>query len=52
METLTIKELKNMLADFSIEHHRWLLTEEDKRTFSQLTDEFLNTIKETVKQEI
>lgn len=39
---------KDLLASFSIAHHKWLNTVGDKRTFNQVSDDFLseNAVKE------
>jgi hypothetical protein len=34
--------LKELLADFSIYHHGWLLDENDIRTFTELTNDYLS----------
>jgi len=34
------ENLDNLLATFSIDHHRWLNTEEDKRSFAELRADF------------
>lgn len=40
--------IKNLLASFSIAHHKWLNTVGDTRSFNQVSDDFLseNVVKE------
>ena len=40
--------IKDLLASFSIAHHKWLNTVSDTRTFNEVADEYLseNTLKE------
>lgn len=38
----THNNLKDLLAHFSVNHHKWLLEEDDNRTFDMMREEYLS----------